>query len=121
MLKAKFPLKRLAENKETFYVAKSRGFAGVQTALNAFKELAGLTAVPGLQEGVKALVIVLDAVQVRLVASVGSCRQLTSYAVVVENVAKRRRCRILHYANRDADGDLERGDRRRRFAIEADA
>jgi len=66
MLKAKFPLKRPAEDEETFYIAKSKGFAGIQTALNAFKELAGLTAVPCLQEGVKALVIVLDAVQVQL-------------------------------------------------------
>jgi len=36
-------LKRPAEDEETFYIAKSKGFAGIQTALNAFKELAGLT------------------------------------------------------------------------------
>ena len=45
-------------------VAKSTTFAGVQTALSIFKEVAGNAGVPGLQEGIKGLVIVLDAVQV---------------------------------------------------------
>ena len=63
-LRAKMSSKPSADNKETFHIAKSTTFAGVQTALNAFKEVAGKTGVPGLQEGIKALVIVLDAVQV---------------------------------------------------------
>jgi hypothetical protein len=51
-------------DKDAFYLAKSTAFAGLQTALNVFKEVAGKTGVPGLQEGVKALVVVLDIMQV---------------------------------------------------------
>jgi hypothetical protein len=51
-------------DKDTFYLATSTAFAGLQTALNVFKEVAGKTGVPGLQEGVKALVVVLDIMQV---------------------------------------------------------
>ena len=53
-------------HKKQVYLTKSTTFAGAQTALNIFKEVAGKTGVPGLQEGVKALVIVLDVMQVRL-------------------------------------------------------
>jgi len=56
----------LEDDDETFYLAKSTAFAGVQTAFGLFKEVAGKTGVPGLQEGVKAMVIILDAMQVRL-------------------------------------------------------
>jgi hypothetical protein len=63
-LKAKLPLRLAAEDKETFYFAKSTAFTGVQTTLNLFKEIAGKTGVAGLQEGVKALVIILDVMQV---------------------------------------------------------
>jgi hypothetical protein len=52
-----------------FYLAKSTAFSSLQLALNVFKELANKTMVPGLQEGVKALVIVLDVMQART----GSC------------------------------------------------
>lgn len=51
--------------KEPFSLSKSVAFAGLQSSLNVFKEIAGKTGVPGLQEGVQALVIVLAAVQVR--------------------------------------------------------
>jgi hypothetical protein len=37
----------------------------LHTSLNVLKEIAGTTAVPGLQDGVKALVVVLEVVQVR--------------------------------------------------------
>jgi hypothetical protein len=47
-----------------FSASNSVGFAALRTSLDIFKEVAGLTGVPGLQEGVKALVILLDAVQV---------------------------------------------------------
>lgn len=53
------------ETKETSNLSKSSAFALLQAALNIFKEVAGKTPVPGLQEGVKALVVVLDMVQVR--------------------------------------------------------
>jgi hypothetical protein len=62
--KARVSSKSQTGSKETFYLAKSTTFAGAQTALSVFKEIAGKTGVPGLQDGVKALVIVLDAMQV---------------------------------------------------------
>ena len=49
---------------ETFYLSKSTAFAGAQTALKVFQEIAGNTGVPGLQNGVKALTTVLDVMQV---------------------------------------------------------
>lgn len=52
------------EDKE-FHLSKSSAFAALQMALNVFKEVAGKTGVPGLQDGVKALVIIFDALQVR--------------------------------------------------------
>lgn len=55
-----------AESKETSNLSKSAGFALLQTAFNVFKEVAGKVPVPGLQEGVKGLVIVLDILQVCL-------------------------------------------------------
>jgi hypothetical protein len=65
--KGKLPSKLPPEDdEETFYLAKSTAFASVQTAFGLFKEVAGKTGVPGLQEGVKAMVIILDAMQVRL-------------------------------------------------------
>jgi hypothetical protein len=64
-VKTRLPSKSQTRNKETFYLAKSSTFAAAQTALSIFKEIAGKTGVPGLQEGVKALAIVFDAMQVR--------------------------------------------------------
>jgi hypothetical protein len=64
-LRSRLPSWQQSDNEETFYLAKSTAFAGLQTALNAIKEVAGNTRIPGLQEGVKALVIVLDVMQVR--------------------------------------------------------
>jgi hypothetical protein len=52
-----------SETKETFSLSKSSTFALLQTTLNIFKEVAGKTPVPGLAEGLKALVILLDVVQ----------------------------------------------------------
>ena len=43
---------------------RSIAFVSLQNALNLFKEVAGRTGVPGLQEGIKGFVILLDAVQV---------------------------------------------------------
>jgi hypothetical protein len=51
-----------ADDKE-FYLSKSVTFAGLQMAFNAFKEVADRIGVPGLQDGVKGLVIILDALQ----------------------------------------------------------
>jgi hypothetical protein len=65
-LKARLPSKSQTENKQTFYLANSTIFATAQAALNIFKEIAEKTGVPGLQDGVKALVIILDAMQVWL-------------------------------------------------------
>lgn len=62
--KTKMPSNLSTDDKEKFYIAKSTTFAGVQTALSMFKEVAGNTGVPGLQEGIKALVIILDAIEV---------------------------------------------------------
>jgi hypothetical protein len=50
----------------SFGISDSAAFAALRTSLDMFKEVAGLTGVPALQEGVKALVILLDAVQVRM-------------------------------------------------------
>ena len=63
-LKVRLPSLSQTENKEKFYLAKSTAFVGAQTALDVFKEIAGKTGVPGLQEGEKALTIVLDVMQV---------------------------------------------------------
>ncbi|KAF7975921.1 hypothetical protein HWV62_8186 [Athelia sp. TMB] len=49
--------------KESPSLAKSKAFAGVQGALAIFKEVAGKTGVPGLQEGVSGLIAVLAAVK----------------------------------------------------------
>jgi hypothetical protein len=65
-LKAKISSKRLPENDEKFYLAKSTTFAGVQIVFSVFSEVAGATGVVGLQQCVKSLYIILDAVQVRL-------------------------------------------------------
>ena len=62
--KAKLASKSPADGKEIFNVAKSSTFAGVQSALDVLKEVAGKTGVPGLQEGIKAMVTILDAIQV---------------------------------------------------------
>jgi len=63
ILKSRLPSWQQTDDKDTFYLAKSTAFAGLQTALNVFKEVAGKTGVPGLQEGVKALGVVLNAMQ----------------------------------------------------------
>src|SRR6202044_3087460 len=51
---------------ESVNVSNSSAFSALRTSLDLFKEVAGLTGVPGLQAGVKALVILLDTVQVRI-------------------------------------------------------
>lgn len=70
---------------EPFSLSKSTAFAGLQTALDVFKEVAEKTGVPGLQEGVQSLVIVLAAIQV--------CRALFLYVPHTEHslIRKRRR------------------------------
>jgi hypothetical protein len=45
---------------------RSTAFMGLQNALRLFQEIAGTTGVPGLQEGVKGLSILLDVIQVHL-------------------------------------------------------
>ena len=55
-----------AETKEeSFNLSKSTAFALLQGALRVLKEVVGKTQVPGLQEGMKALVVILDVIQVR--------------------------------------------------------
>lgn len=54
------------ESETTSNLSKSAAFALLQTALSIFKEVAGKVPVPGLQEGLKGLVIILDVLQVRL-------------------------------------------------------
>ena len=44
---------------------QSLAFISLQNALTLLKEVAGKTGVPGLQEGIKGFVILLDAIQVR--------------------------------------------------------
>lgn len=51
-------------NSEPSYLAKSASFAGLQLALSIFKEIADNIPVPGLQDGLQALMVVMDAVQV---------------------------------------------------------
>jgi len=48
---------------ESVNISNSSAFSALRISLDMFKEVAGLTGVPGLQDGVKALVILLDAVQ----------------------------------------------------------
>ena len=43
---------------------QSLAFISLQNALTLLKEVAGKTGVPGLQEGIKGFVILLDAIQV---------------------------------------------------------
>lgn len=64
--KAANPTSSQAETKETSSLSKSAAFALLLASLNIFKEVAGKTSVPGLQEGVKALVVILDVMQVCL-------------------------------------------------------
>lgn len=71
--KAKPPSNQQSGQKATFFIAKSPAFAGVQMTLNVFKEVASATPVPGLEQGVKALVIVLDALQVSYLLIVAAC------------------------------------------------
>jgi hypothetical protein len=47
-------------------IPRSTAFIALQKALELFQEVAGTTGVPGLQEGVKGLTILLAAIQVRL-------------------------------------------------------
>jgi len=61
-LKGKSPSQTDSDDGE-FYLSKSSAFATLQMALNIFKEVAGNTGVPGLQDGVKALVIIFDSLQ----------------------------------------------------------
>ena len=44
---------------------QSLAFISLQNALSLLKEVAGKAGVPGLQEGIKGFVILLDAIQVR--------------------------------------------------------
>ena len=44
---------------------QSLAFISLQNALTLLKEVAGKSGVPGLQEGIKGFVILLDAIQVR--------------------------------------------------------
>jgi hypothetical protein len=64
------------ETKGTFNLSKSSAFALLLETLKIFKEVAGKTPVPGLQEGVKALVVVLDVVQVRPLSNMQITRLL---------------------------------------------
>ena len=48
----------------------STAYASLQDTLGIFQEVAGQTGIPGLQEGVKSLTILLDAVQVRFISDV---------------------------------------------------
>ena len=43
---------------------QSLAFIGLQNALELLKEVAGKSGVPGLQEGIKGFVVLLDAIQV---------------------------------------------------------
>jgi len=54
---------RQMSTREGFGVSKSAAFSALRTSLDIFKEVAALTGVPGLQEGIKALVTLLDVVQ----------------------------------------------------------
>ena len=120
--KAKPPSKlALEDDDESFYLAKSTAFAGVQTAFGLFKEVAGKTGVPGLQEGVKAMVIILDAMQVRLNIYIRGFPNSTTSSVFEENISERRRHRIVCQAHRGANGDLREGNRRRRVALQIHA
>jgi hypothetical protein len=66
ILKSRLPSWSQHDEQEKFYLAKSSAFVGLQAVLNVFKELAATIGVPGLPEGIKALVIVLDVIQVCL-------------------------------------------------------
>ena len=44
---------------------QSLAFISLQNALTLLKEVAGKSGVPGLQEGIKGFIILLDAIQVR--------------------------------------------------------
>jgi hypothetical protein len=63
-MRSKFPS---GSSDEKFTIANSTAFAALRLSLNTFKEVAGKCGVPGLQEGVKALVILLDTLQVRTI------------------------------------------------------
>jgi len=53
-------------------LSESVAFAGLQNVVGLLQDVPGTTAVPGLQEGLKGLSILLDAIKVRRVPSFGS-------------------------------------------------
>lgn len=56
---------KLSKSTSGLSLAKSTSFAALQGALNVFQGVAGAINVPGLQEGISALGIVLNAMLVR--------------------------------------------------------
>jgi hypothetical protein len=56
----------LAKDGALHRLPRSTAFMGLQNVLTLFQEIAGKTGVPGLQEGVKGLTILLAAIQVCL-------------------------------------------------------
>jgi hypothetical protein len=63
-LRSKLPSWQQTDDKS--HLANSTTFAGLRTALNVVKEVAGKVGIPSLQESVRALVTVLDVLQVCL-------------------------------------------------------
>ena len=66
LTKVKPPTPLQAKDGALRRIPRSTAFIALQKALELFQEVAGTTGVPGLQEGVKGLTILLNAIQVRL-------------------------------------------------------
>jgi hypothetical protein len=66
LTKVKPPTPLQAKDGTLRRIPRSTAFIALQKALELFQEVAGTTGVPGLQEGVKCLKILLDAIQVHL-------------------------------------------------------
>jgi hypothetical protein len=66
LTKLKPPAAPLAKDGALNRLPRSTAYIALQQALKVFQEIAGTIGVPGLQEGVKCLTILLDAIQVCL-------------------------------------------------------
>lgn len=87
------------KDKERQRLTQTTAFNVLQKTVDAFQDIAGNTGVHGLQEGVKCLSILLDAIKVFRPDVSGTGCWLTD---VAENVPKHRRHRLLDKAHSES-------------------
>jgi hypothetical protein len=98
LTRLKPPTPLLAKDGALHRIPRSTAFIALQKALELFQEVAGTTGVPGLQEGVKCLKILLDAIQVHLSRHSFPLSRSQMDPTIVENVPEQRGHRIVSQA-----------------------